>query len=74
MLLLHALTKYWDRFSRQMKTVVISGPTRSLSQKTKVFGLQRILVDTHSFRWLDVGELILRAIFGEGLNKLHKIK
>ena len=31
MLLLHALTKDWDRFSRKMKTAVISGPTRSLS-------------------------------------------
>jgi hypothetical protein len=55
-----------------MKTTVISGPTRSLSKKTKVFGLQRILVETHSFRRLAVGELVLRAIFGEGWNKLHK--
>ena len=37
MLLFHALTKDWDRFSRQMKTSVISGPTRSLSKKKLVF-------------------------------------
>ena len=55
-----------------MKTAVISGLTKSLSQKTKVFGLQRILVETQSFRRLAVGELVLRAIFGEGFNKLHK--
>ena len=39
MLLLHALTKYWSNNFRQMKTEVISRPTRSVSQKTKVFFL-----------------------------------
>ena len=72
MLLLHSLTKDWDRFSRQMKKAVTSVPTRLLSQKTKVFGLQRIIVETQSFRMLAVGELVLCAIFGKGWNKLHK--
>jgi hypothetical protein len=63
MLLLHELTKDWDRFSRQMKTEVIYRPTRLLSQKTKVFGLQRILVEIHSFRRLAVAELVLCASF-----------
>ena len=54
-----------------MKTTVTSGPTILFSHKTKVFGLQRILVETQSFRRLAVGELLLRAIFGEGFNKLH---
>lgn len=72
MLTLHALTKYWDRFTRKMQCTVVSAPTRYFSQKSKVFGLQKAKVKTQSFLRLDVGELVLRAVFGEGFNKLHK--
>ena len=71
MLVMYAMTKNWDRFSRQIKGAVISGPTRSLSQRTKLFGLQKILVETQSFCRLDVRELVLRAIFVEGCKKLR---
>ena len=58
-------------FSRKIKAAVISGQTGFLSQNTKLFGHQRILVETQSFCWLAVGELVLCAIFGDGSNKLH---
>ena len=71
MLLLYALTKDWDIFTRQMKGGVFSGPTRFLSQNSKIFGLKRVKVETQYFCKLAVGELALHAFFGEGYNKIH---
>ena len=71
MLLLYALTKDWYIFTRQMKGAVMSGPTRYLFQNINIFGLQSIKVETQSFCRLDVGELVLHTVFGEGFNKLR---